>query len=516
MWMESLHANDWTLDPAIFNFEIGYLPPDYCTGYVASSWEFTDPNTYVCHIRQGVRWQNIAPVNGREFTADDVVWHYHRLFGGGDGFTKVDPFYSSVVQFQDLISISAPDKYTVIFKWKTPNVVAITGALQNPSIQNEFEAKEAVALWGDVNDWHHQIGTGAFILTDFVSDSAVTLAKNTTYWGYDERYPKNKLPYIDKVTALVMPDNATALAAMRTGKIDVLDQVSLTNAQGMKKTNPEIVQINIPLGTEYTVDPRNDVKPFNDIKVRIALQKAINIPEIAKTYYQGQASNLPATLTAYEMTGWTWQYADWPQSLKDEYSYDPVASKKMLADAGYPSGFKTDIYAATDFDLDLLQIVKGYFAAVGVDMEIRALDPTTWLSFVYTSKKHDAFAVRNQGFLAINYEPIVQIYRFMTNYRVNYINVSDPDYDALIPRALATTSLDAFKQVMIDANKLVAQRHYVISVCQPYLFCLYQPWLKGFSGQSNSVQGISSSMLFFFQYGARFWVDSKVKASLGH
>jgi ABC-type transport system substrate-binding protein len=188
----------------------------------------------------------------------------------------------------------------------------------------------------------------------------------------------------------------------------------------------------------------------------------------------------------------------------------------MLADAGYPSGFKTDIYAATDFDLDLLQIVKGYFAAVGVDMEIRALDPTTWLSFVYTSKKHDAFAVRNQGFLAINYEPIVQIYRFMTNYRVNYINVSDPDYDALIPRALATTSLDAFKQVMIDANKLVAQRHYVISVCQPYLFCLYQPWLKGFSGQSNSVQGISSSMLFFFQYGARFWVDSKVKASLGH
>ena len=56
---------------------------------------------------------------------------------------------------------------------------------------------EAVKQWGNLNDWHHAIGTGPFILTDFVAGSSATMVKNPNYWGYDERYPQNKLPYID-------------------------------------------------------------------------------------------------------------------------------------------------------------------------------------------------------------------------------------------------------------------------------------------------------------------------------
>jgi len=73
-WMENLVADDWTLDPAVFDYEIGYRPSDYNVGNLASSWEFTDPSTYVIHLRQGIRWQNLAPANGREFIADDVVF----------------------------------------------------------------------------------------------------------------------------------------------------------------------------------------------------------------------------------------------------------------------------------------------------------------------------------------------------------------------------------------------------------------------------------------------------------
>jgi len=65
------------------------------------------------------------------------------------------------------------------------------------------------------------------------------------------------------------------------------------------------------------------VKPFSDIKVREALQMAINIPEIASTYYQGAASSLPGTLTTYAMGDWSYQYSDWPQSLKDTYTLYP-------------------------------------------------------------------------------------------------------------------------------------------------------------------------------------------------
>ena len=73
-----------------------------------------------------------------------------------------------------------------------------------------LENPEAVKKWGNLNDWHHAIGTGPFILKDFVSGSSATLIKNPNYWGYDERYPQNKLPYVDTVKFLIIPDEATA------------------------------------------------------------------------------------------------------------------------------------------------------------------------------------------------------------------------------------------------------------------------------------------------------------------
>ena len=81
------------------------------------------------------------------------------------------------------------------------------------------------------------------------------------------------------------------------------------------------------------------------------------------------------------MKGWGFPYEEWPQDLKDEYAYNPTAAKKLLADAGYPNGFKTNVVADTAGDMDLLQIVKSYFAEVGIDMEIRPMESSRlgWL-----------------------------------------------------------------------------------------------------------------------------------------
>jgi len=75
-----------------------------------------------------------------------------------------------------------------------------------------LENPDAVRKWGDVSDWHHAIGTGPFILKDFVSESHAVLVKNHNYWGYDERHPQNQLPYIDTIKYRYVPDNAAALA----------------------------------------------------------------------------------------------------------------------------------------------------------------------------------------------------------------------------------------------------------------------------------------------------------------
>ena len=514
-WLERLHADDWTLNPSVFDYTIAFRPYQYVKGWLGESWEFTDASTYVVHLHQGIHWQNIPPANGREFVADDVVFNYDRLLGTGHGFTKSPPGVNAT-PFKDLISLTAPDKYTVVFKWRTSNPEFINETLQGDDSIQHLANPEAVTLWGNVTDWHHAVGTGPFIMQDLVGGSSATLTRNPNYWGHDERYPQNQLPYIDTLKLLIIPDTSTALAAMRTAKLDVMDGLSIQNAQSMKKTNPDILQKTYPLLTSYTIDPRNDVKPYSDVRVRQALQMAIDLPTIASTYYQGLVDPYPTTLTSYYEKGWGFPYNQWPQDLKDQYAYNPTAAKKLLADAGYPSGFKTDIVVdSTNFDMDLLQIVKSYFTAIGVDMDIRTMDPGAWTDFVQTNHKEDALFTRT-GNLGQSTEPLRQLLRFTTGYSSNTILVNDPTYNAFYTSALAANNIDDIKKILTSANEYVSRQHFCISLIHPKLFALYQPWLKGYNCQYFGVSGPNVGILLLGFYPARFWVDQNMKKSMGH
>src|SRR5271157_2719778 len=239
-WMEKMFAPDWLMDPLVNDFREGERPDDTIRGHLAESWEFADPYTFVVHVRKGVRWQNIPPANGREFVAGDIVFHFHRMYGLGSGYTKPSPARADIVAFKELVSVTAPDNYTVIFKWKTSSRELILDALQEIGTSLCIENPEAVRKWGDVRDWHHAVGTGPFMLKEFIPDVSATLVKNPDYWGYDERYPQNKLPYIDKLNLMIIPEQETTLAEMMASRIDAADQISPALAHELKKTNPEI------------------------------------------------------------------------------------------------------------------------------------------------------------------------------------------------------------------------------------------------------------------------------------
>ena len=516
-WMEKLQQDDWTLDPNVFDYKINFRPSQFVKGGLAESWEFPDSSTYLVHIRQGVHWQNIAPANGREFVADDVAYHFDRQYGLGMGFTKPDPNELSPDTWKYLTSVTVVDKYTVAFKWSIPNPEYIMETMQTMGWEQTIECPDAVKQWGDLNDWHHAIGTGPFILQDFSSGTSATLVRNPNYWGYDERYPKNQLPYIDTLKYLIIADDTTSLAALRTGKIDAIDGIGWQDAQSMQKTNPEILQFTIPLAQNVTVDMRNDVKPFNDIRVRQALQMAIDLPTITKTIYGGTCSSDPVSLTATEETGYCYPYKDWPQSLKDEYAYNPTGAKKLLADAGYPNGFTTNVVADSSGGLDLLQVVKSYFSQIGVNMDIQTQDTSNWVGYVWVNHKDTQMAMHALfGSLGQSYEPTHQFATFQTGSFTNTCMVSDPVFDAFYPQAVAATSADQLKQVVIDTNKYVAQQHFAISLPTPNLFGLSQPWFKGYNGQDDSISGGVAGPHFINFYLSRFWIDQKLKTSLGH
>ena len=516
-WMERLVSDDWTVDPTIWDYKITWHPSKYLKGQLAEGWEFKDPCTHIVHLRKGIHWQNIPPANGREFIADDVVFHYNRLYGLGAGFTKPSPFRVKDVRFKDLISVTAVDKYTVIFKFNTLNPENIMETLHNALQAQCLENPDAVKKWGDVTDWRHAIGTGPFILKDFVPGKSASLVKNPDYWGYDERHPQNKLPYVNSIKFLIIPDDDEALEAMRAGKIDIMDRVFFKQAQAMRKTNPEILQIFIPRTPTVTLQPRNDMEPFKDIRVRRAMQMAIDLPAIAKSHYEGSVDPQPSTLTATKfMKGWGFPYEEWPQDLKEEYVYNPPVARKLLADAGYPNGFQTNVVADTDGDIELLKIVQSYLADIGINMKIRMMDPAAYTDYVENGHKHDQLVYRPYGPLGQTYAPLRAITRLHSGYSTNYAMVSDPVFDAFYDKAIAATSEDQLKQVLKEANERVARQHYVISLLQPMEYSLCQPWLKGYHAQIYSIwMGVGGASMLSF-YGARFWIDQKLKKSMGY
>jgi ABC-type transport system substrate-binding protein len=283
----------------------------------------------------------------------------------------------------------------------------------------------------------------------------------------------------------------------------------------MARTNQEIIQIPTPRASAKTLDPRNDVVPFNDLRVRIALQKAIDLPAIAKNYYEGAVEPYPTSLTSKYMKGWGFPYAEWSSDLKEEYAYDPAAARQLLAQAGFPHGFKTNVIADTLADMKLLKIVLAYLAEVGVEVEIRLMESPAWVEYVH-GHKHDGLTYRQHGVLGHTYAPLRAITRFKTGYSANYNMVSDQVYDNFYARSQTAKNLEELKPVLKDANERIARQHYSISLLQPTTFSLCQPWVKGYDAQIHStwMSGGGPSMLSF--YGARFWIDSKLKKKMGY
>ena len=510
-WLETLHAGYWPLEAVPFNRKYGQ--PNYTNCHLAESWEFTEPGTYVVHLRKGMRWQDIPPVNGRELTSDDVAYHYHRLYGGGHGFTQRGP--GAHYQFTPLESITATDRYTVVFKWKARNEEPIRDAMQAWGSLASIEPRDAVEKWGDLNDWHHAIGTGPFILKDVVPDNSATLIKNPNYWGHDEQNPQNKLPYIDTLKISIIPDKTKAIEALCAGKIDAMDGLLLSEAQEVVKTNPNLSQAIYPAPNAITLDPRNDQAPFNDIRVRKAMQMAIDLPTICHTYYNDTCRPYPSSITSYYMKGWGFPYEDWPQDLKDEYAYNPRAAKQLLTAAGYSNGFKTNIVADVTGDMNLLKIVQSYFAQVGIDMEIRTMESAAASAFIY-GRKHDQLAQRGRigklGALGLN--PVNFLSRIASS-SANYMVINDPVLDTFHPKAWTVSSFDEVKKLLRDCNEYVARQHFLISLLQPMECALYQPWFKGYNGQRDALTGADGPHLMFY-YPARFWIDQKLKKSMGY
>ena len=351
-----------------------WLPAEALRGELAEKWEMKqNPVRVEVQLRKGVMFPAKAGVmEARELTADDVVFSFDRL----NKSPKKIPGY-----FDHVEKVEATGKHTVVFTLKNYN--AEWDYRFGWGYYSGIIAKEVVAA--GASNWKNVNGTGPFQVADYVQGNSLVYQKNPVYWDTEKIGGQDyKLPFVDKVTYRFIKDEQTFVTALRTAKLDVLEAVRWSHVAELKKSAPKIQWHRYLTNGGQFISMRMDQKPFDDIRVRRALNLAINRAEIVKSYYGGNAEIL-----AYPMhpsyTGYYEPLEQMPDAVKELYTYNPKKAKELLAEAGYPNGFAFKVQTSSaSVEGDLLQLVGAYLDKIGVKMEIQTLEYGAYFSAMMT------------------------------------------------------------------------------------------------------------------------------------
>ena len=473
-----------------------YLPSDVIRGELAESWEWLDEPLRVKVIfRKGIMFpEKPGVMQAREFVADDVVYAFNRISGSPK---KI------VGYFDHVKSASAPDKHTVVFEMHEFNAEwdYRFGYGYNSAIIPR-EVVEAGA-----NNWKNVNGTGPFKLSDFLPGNSQTYEKNTGYWDSETvNESKFKLPYVDKLVYRTIKDEATRLTALRTGKIDIVETMRWQDADQLRKQVPAL-KWNKWLNTSGTfLALRVDRKPFDDVRVRRALNLAVNKQEIITSYYNGNAELFG--YPQYPQYGAYFQpLNEQPESVRELFEYNPAKAKRLLAEAGYPNGFtfKTQVGTHMSDHMDLLPLVAAYLEQVGVKVEIEPMEYAAFLS-VMTNKTNAPGYFMNNG----HTNPTTSIRKsFGTGQIWNPSQWSDPKLDARLD-ALYRERDEAKRQAAIRAitTEMLDNAPY-IWLPTPYAYTAWWPWVKGYEGELRAG-AVRPGPIY-----ARIWIDQELKKKMG-
>ena len=513
---ETLALGDWALDREKVAFKSNYVPLPAFTAGLMESWSQPDPVTYIVKVRQDVRWHNKAPVNARELTADDVVYNYQRNLVLGD-FTE-RPARTWVLFNLPWESIEAPDKYTVVFKLKEPTVGAIRDIFDDMPMY--ILPPEVIEQFGNYADWRNMVGTGPIMLTDHVEGVSKTYTKSPDYWGYDPKYPQNRLPYIDQLRALYMPEGATRISALRTGKVDIIHRAggtaigSLDVIRSLKRTNPKIEVWGSTGASDKQFGLNLHKPPFDDIRVRHAMQMALDLETINETYFGGFSRWKPSGIVGPAVVGYHITFEEIPAEVKQYYTYDPEGAEKLLEEAGYPRG--TDgirLRATLDQrdvnDLGYTEIAIGYWAEIGVEVTINIVDTAT-----FVSKRNEHTYEMITGHRGWDFSPATPVgwYRQgpATKHLSEYVGgIETPEMTAAYDAFNAATTIEEQQRAFKSYDMETIKRHNQIWGPAAPSFQANQPWVKGFNGEITLRQGTEQAVLTYL------WIDQDLKKEMG-
>ena len=448
---------------------------------LAERWEAPDDTTYIFHLRQGVKWHNKPPVNGRELVAEDVKFSFDR-------FLTV-PGNPERQLLESVDRVEVVDRYTVKFVLKEP-FVWLLDILANAMCM-WIVAPEVAQKYGDFKKVETTIGTGPFLLESYEPNVKTIFKRNPDYF-------RQGLPYIDGVEWLVVQDESTGLAMYRTGQLDTGPggnwAVRQEDLEALKKSHPNLRYQDMLAINSTTIWMRTDQPPFNDVRVRRAISQAIERQALIEAVYlRGE----PSPAIGRGLAQWSLPIDQLGEGAK-YYQYNPKEARRLLAEAGYAKGLKTPLTVSSGYGRDLIeatQLVQRYLKDVGIEVELKIQEYGAYQATTGQGK----FEGLAMGPFAVAWEGDSALYGpYMPDQPRNRGHVNDPKLTAMVQEQRRTKDPEARKQILVDFQRYAAEQQYYVYLFSVMITSSSQPYMKNFSHNLT------------FDYGSRvaeMWLD---------
>jgi peptide/nickel transport system substrate-binding protein len=411
-------------------------------GDVATEWKISpDGLTYTFKLRQDIKFHDGSPL-----TSADVKATYDKIVSPPAGVRSVRKEHYTAVE-----RVEAPDPATVVFKLKFPSA-SLLDNLASP--WNVIYPKKY--LDQDPNHFKtNVVGSGPFKFKNYTRGSTFEGERNPDYFVKDR-------PYLDGYKFFISTETSVRAAAIRSGRayIEFRDLPNSEVDAIKKQLGDKVVVQETPMVGQFGIAMQNTVKPFTDIRVRKALTLGFDRYTGGKVLYQLTGLRDVGGLMR-PGTDWAMPPAElekipgfWRDAEKSR-----AEAKKLLAEAGFPNGFKT-VMKNRNVKLpyqDLAVYVIQEWRKIGIEVENRPLETASWFADGRDTGNFELFLQPTVEFMD---DPDQFLNRYATGASANYGRFSDPALDDLFSRQARATDRAERRKLVIELQKRVLEQAY--------------------------------------------------------
>jgi peptide/nickel transport system substrate-binding protein len=429
---------------------------------IADSWEWIDNKTLEFKLKQGVTFHN-----GEALTAEDVKFTFERTITE-NAIEYPEPHTAARKGLiAPLESVEVVDDYTVRLHFSKPWPVALQMLCHHNIVPKDY--MEQVGTESFVG---HPIGAGPFKFVEGSLDTQVVMERFSDYYGGSKDLPPVGLPYLKRVIFRMLPEASTRVAALQAGEVHLIQNVP-SQMYDTLKADPNVV-VKTCAGTRpYLMEMNVHKAPFDNVKVRQAMNYAVNVDLIVEKILGGRGVVLPGSLSPYN------NFAD---HTLQPYGYDPEKAKALLAEAGYKPEDISFVIDVGEANKVYAEAVAGQLQQLGIDATVRLWDWSVVKPMLRDGERMASLVSWGDS----AFDPVGHFEaRFHTwdpegqvNGRGNYSTYSNPRVDELIE--MGETEAD------------VAKRHDIYDEAQRII---YEESPAGFLFLAEEVEACSAKVM---------------------